>query len=136
MERGMSLIKAPKEMSAVEFVDYLINGNVLPSIPDDDAFIRVGIIKDVLKRPAPNPFTKDQIAWMREEQRNGYKYAAKDMDGNCYLFTHKPIKESHCWEIENQDHHYSDRRDGFLERVISFYDTEPLCLAEYAPLEE
>ena len=130
--------KAPKEMTAEEFVAHLeiiASREMLAKNTEGWAITLQGLRKE-LSEPAPNPFTPDQLAWMREEQRNGYKYAAKDLDGNCYLFTHKPIKEDHCWEIETQDHHYSDRRDGFLEKILSFYDSEPLLLSDYAPLEE
>jgi hypothetical protein len=130
--------KAPKDMTATEFVAHLelvASREMLAKNLEGWAITLQGLRKE-LSEPAPNPFTPDQIAWMREEQRNGYQYAAKDLDGNCYLFTHMPIKEDHNWECEKQDHHYSDRRDGFLEKVLSFYDPEPLCFADYAPLEE
>ena len=130
--------KAPKDMTATEFVAHLeivASREMLAKNLEGWAITLQGLRKELLE-PAPNPFTPDQLAWMREEQRNGYRYAAKDLDGNCYLFTHKPIKEDHCWELEKQDHRYSDRRDGFLEKILSFDDPEPLCFADYAPLEE
>lgn len=130
--------KAPKDMTATEFVGHLelvASREMLAKNLEGWAITLQGLRKE-LSEPAPNPFTPDQLAWMREEQRNGYRYAARDRDGNCYLFTQKPIKEDHCWELEKQDHRYSDRRDGFLEKILSFDDPEPLCFADYAPLEE
>lgn len=126
--------KAPKDMTVTEFVNLVERRYAVGTGCNMDAWINT--LRMIAEEPAPNPFTPDQLAWMREEQRNGYQYAAKDLDGNCYLFTHMPIKEGHNWECEKQDHHYSDRRDGFLEKVLSFYDPEPLCFADYAPLEE
>ena len=127
--------KAPKDMTATEFVEYFKEKKQVPSYGCNIKETYDFMVK-MLSEPAPNPFTPDQLAWMREEQRNGYRYAASDRDRNCYLFTHKPIKEDHCWELEKQDYHYSDRRDGFLEKILSFDDPEPLCFADYAPLEE
>ena len=128
--------KAPKDMTAVEFVEYLIARKKDEKVLDVNVYYTLEFLKGRLNEPALNPFTPDQLAWMREEQRNGYRYAARDRDGNCYLFTQKPIKEDRCWELEKQDHRYSDRRDGFLEKILSFDDPEPLCFADYAPLEE
>lgn len=128
--------KAPKDMTAVEFVEYLIARKEDEKVLDVNVYYTLEFLKGRLNEPAPNPFTPDQLAWMREEQRNGYRYAARDRDGNCYLFTQKPIKEDRCWVLEKQDHRYSDRRDGFLEKILSFDDPEPLCFADYAPLGE
>lgn len=128
--------KAPKDMNAVEFVDYLINGNVLTSIPDDDSFIQLAIIKDALKKPAPNPFTPDQLAWMREEQRMGYVCAAKDENGNVCTYTDKPDKsEKHgLWQTGGQYRRYSNK--SFLYVILSWNDKSPLYFKDYAPLEE
>ena len=128
--------KAPKDMTAVEFVEYLIARKKDEKVLDVNVYYTLEFLKGRLNEPAQNPFTPDQLAWMREEQRNGYRYAARDRDGNCYLFTQKPIKEDRCWGLEKQDHRYSDRRDGFLEKILSFDDPEPLCFADYAPLGE
>lgn len=135
--------KAPKDMTFEEGIAYsekvFKDGKESGCYSDGSLFTFAEFFEFLhrrLKEPAPNPFTPDQLAWMREEQRNGYRYAARDRDGNCYLFTQKPIKEDHCWELEKQDHRYSDRRDGFLEKILSFDDPEPLCFADYAPLEE
>ena len=126
--------KAPKDMTVEEFID-LVERRYGTKEPTNMS-VWINTLRMIADEPAPNPFAPDQLAWMREEQRNGYRYAASDRDRNCYLFTHKPIKEDHCWELEKQDHHYSDRRDGFLESILSFDDPEPLCFADYAPLEE
>lgn len=126
--------KAPKDMTVSEFIDLIAKRYLVGNGCNMDHWINT--LRMIAEEPAPNPFTPDQLAWMREEQRNGYQYAAKDLDGNCYLFTHMPIKEDHNWECEKQDHHYSDRRDGFIEKILSFYDPEPLRFADYAPLEE
>lgn len=131
--------KAPKDMTATEFVDFLINGNVLPSIPDDDSFIAVGVIKGVLEMPAPNPFTPDQLAWMRVEQMAGFLYSAVDRDGYISAYSYKPVKNKDDWGVSYLRSHCfgntSDKNPIFLEKFLSCEDEEPLCFADYAPLE-
>lgn len=131
----MIMKKAPKDMNAVEFVDYLINGGVLTSIPDDDSFIKLAIIKDALNKPAPNPFTPDQLAWMREEQKSGFEYAWCDKKGYVWCSAALPstgIIETGGWECAGC---HGVGMGSFLRRMLSSDDSEPLRFADYAPLE-
>ena len=132
----MSLIKSPKDMSAVEFVDYLINGSVLPSVPDDASFIQVRIIKDALKKPAPNPFTPDQLAVLRELQRNGFGYAAKDPCDTVFAYENEPEQdEEGYWTAEKVGGNYIELPFEFLAEALDSEDKKPLCFADCAPLE-
>ena len=87
-----------------------------------------------IKEPAPNPFTPDQIAWMREMQRSGYHYAAMDHTGITHVFGERPIQMSdYCWR--NTDSIQVFQAPKFIHGVLCVDDPEPLCFADFAPLE-
>ena len=102
-------------------------------VAHDDQFYTLRWIKNKLNEPAPNPFTPDQLAWMREEQRAGYNYAAKDCNGYVYIHTSFPKRLDYTWDsISNKK---TSAQRMFLSNVLSWNDPEPLCFADYAPLE-
>ena len=134
-ERGKNVIgqKAPKDMTAVEFVAMIEESGKSPLVSENDKFYTLGWIKNKLNEPAPNPFTPDQLAWMREEQRAGYNYAAKDCNGYVYIHTSFPQRLDYTWDsISNKK---TSAQRMFLSNVLSWNDPEPLCFADYAPLE-
>lgn len=135
----MNKPKALKDKTPAEFVAHiesvLETTMRLSQTTEEEAKLTRAIIrvmKEELERPAPNPFTPDQLATMREWQRNGYQYAAMDSDGSVYLHKDMPEKGTGRW------HNYAGyvvAKYAFLETVISWIDTEPLCFADYAPLQ-
>lgn len=129
--------KAPKDMTATEFVEHLelvASREMLAKNTEGWAITLQGIRRE-LSEPAPSPFTPDQLAWMRVEQLDGFAYAAMDFDREVRLFGAKP---------ENDGTHWNGKR-GYSEKSIGIYswlgahmihdDPEPLCFADYAPLE-
>lgn len=122
---------APKDRTPAEFVAEFEKRHGAPYDCAMTAIINT--MKEMLVEPAPNPFTPDQLAWMREEQRHGFKYAATDADGVTRLFSSVCGRdnESGTWE---GDFHCKTHAD-FLIRILCWDDPEPLCFADYAPLE-
>lgn len=98
--------KAPKDMTATEFVDFAKDRydatlKTLQSNQFMTADFFFGLLKEYASIPAPNPFTPDQIAWMREMQKAEYHYAAKDENLKVYCYEKKPSKTSDIWKAEN-----------------------------------
>ena len=135
--------KAPKDMTAPEFETYieenrqeidnhinnkLCNKGVVDIIDGIFEFMRYS-----LRKPAPNPFTPDQLAVMREFQRDEYLYCARDNNGFAHIFREKPSKCGWCWESGRD---FDVVSYDFLMNATNFNDPEPLCFADYAPLEE
>lgn len=130
--------KAPKDMKATEFVAHLeliASREMLSKGTEGWAITLQGLRKE-LSEPAPNPFTDDQLAWMREEQRNGYNYAAIDFDREVRLFEKKPMKDCTHWNKIVGSCSKSNGKGSSLSKILSVDDPEPLCFADYAPLEE
>lgn len=125
----MNKPKAPKDMTAPEFVEYL--EKTRPSMPMAERFV----LRTALDEPAPSPFTPDQLAWMRIEQLDGFAYAAMDFDREVRLFGAKPENDGTHW---NGQREYSEKSIGIYSWIGVFMtpdDPEPLCFADYAPLE-
>ena len=121
--------KAPKDMTAVEFVD----GFIAMMNDLEITIYEAENLRDYLSMPAPNPFTPDQLAWMREEQRDGYLYAATDWNKRVFLYRQRPTKHGDNWEANGG---HEPTTVSFLMDVVKRDDPEPLCFADYAPLEE
>lgn len=87
-----------------------------------------------MNEPAPNPFTPDQIAWMRVEQQDAYFYAAMDYDGEIHLFGEEPEEDGTHW---NRTDNYSGQSLGLYSWLKDFLTPGGpfLCFADYAPLE-
>lgn len=129
--------KAPKDMTATEFVAHLeivASREMLTKNLEGWAITLQGLRKELLE-PAPNPFTPDQLAWMRVEQEdNGFKYAAMNEPGIVSFFRDKPTRNINYWGTA----YGSAKRSStsFLVRMFSENDEEPFCFADYAPLEQ
>ena len=135
--------KAPKDMTFEEGIAYsekvFKDGKESGCYSDGSLFTFAEFFEFLhrrLKEPAPNPFTDDQLAWMREEQRNGYNYSAIDFDGEVRLFEKKPVKDCTHWNKITGSNSKSNGKGSALSKVLSVDDPEPLCFADYAPLEE
>ena len=129
--------KAPKDMTAVEFVAHLemiASKEMLAKNLEGWSITLQGLRKE-LSEPAPNPFTPDQLAWMREEQRSGYKYAAIDFDGEVRFFDQRPMRDCTHWNKVTGSESKTVIRIPWLAGLLSVNDEEPLCFADYAPLE-
>ena len=130
--------KAPKDMTVGEFLAFA-KDRYHATFPDDPvmtAGFMFGLLEDYASIPAPNPFTPDQLAWMRVEQRSGYNYAAIDFDGEVRLFQKKPMKDCTHWNKITGSNAKSNGKGSWLSKLLSIDDPDPLCFADYAPLEE
>ena len=131
--------KAPKDMSSSEFVDYVeahlkknledINGNVFDETVEREI---VDFLRERLEEPAPNPFTPDQIAVMRELQKSGYLYVAQDFNDEIYAYTDLPKKTDFSWTC---DKGMMEANFAFLKETLCWQDEKPLYLPDYAPLD-
>ena len=130
--------KAPKDMTAVEFVAHLeiiASREMLAKNLEGWAITLQGLRKE-LSEPAPNPFTPDQLAWMRIKQGEGYRYAAMDFDNEVRLFGEKPDNDGTHWNGQSGYIEQSIGLWSWMRDYLSTDDPEPLCFADYAPLEE
>lgn len=113
-------------MSAV--LDFLISLKNNPSPSVDGRFS----LEELLARYKQNafPLTSDQLAWMREMHRNGFRYLAQDADESVFAFMHRPIKNDNYWA----DQQYGDYIDitglGFIADLVSWEDQEPLAITD------
>lgn len=89
-----------------------------------------------MNEPAPNPFTPDQLAWMRIKQGEGYQYAAMDFDNEVRLFGEKPDNDGTHWNGQSGYIEQSIGLWSWMRGYLSSDDPEPLCFADYAPLED
>lgn len=131
--------KAPKDMTVTEFVNLVERRYAVGTGCNMDAWINT--LRLMAEEPAPNPFTPDQLAWMREEQRNGFNYAGMNCAGITFgeaveLYEKKPMKDCTHWNKISGSKSKSGGEGSWLERFLSINDPEPLCFADYAPLEE
>jgi len=128
----MNKPKAPKDMTGLELINELIArfGNVSGL---EQCTYSVEQLREIAEEPAPNPFTEDQLAWMREEQRAGLRYAAMDENGNVYMYAACPRKRENEWWYNS---YAGWQCRNFLQSVLSWEDDKPLCFADYAPLPE
>lgn len=124
--------KAPKDMTAVEFVEYLIARKEDEKVLDVNVYYTLEFLKGRLNEPAPNPFTPDQLAWMREEQRTGMNYAYKAT--NWYIFCCSEKPEMRDGNLRDLSEDHSAHKANFLTRFLDV--NEFICFADYAPLEE
>ena len=137
--------KAPKDMTAVEFVEYLVSRKEDEKVLDVNVYYTLEFLKGRLNEPAPNPFTENQIAVMLEYQKDGYKYAAKSSSGVVCVFKDKPCRVLlHANPVTRETFGSWVTRESpfevtsfeFLKKVTNWSDPEPLCFADYAPLED
>ena len=130
---------AQKDMTVNEFIDLVAKRYLVGNGCNMDAWINT--LRLIAEEPAPNPFTDDQLAWMREEQRNGYNYAGFNCAGITFgeevrLYEKKPMKDCTHWNQISGSNSKSAGKGSWLEKFLSASDPEPLCFADYAPLEE
>lgn len=91
-------------------------------------------IEKLINSPVLNPFTDDQLAWMREMQRQKLNFACANIGGGIYLSEFKPnVDESGI--VAGEWFFYLQPPKTFLREFIHSGD-EPLCFADYAPLPE
>ena len=124
--------KAPKDMTVKEFVDLVGKRYMVGNGCNMDAWINT--LRMIAEEPAKNPFTTDQLAVMRELQRNGLNYAAQDDGESTYLYCKMPTKDygAGSWDT---DENYENCPFVFLVEVLSWADPEPLCFADFAPID-
>ena len=124
--------KAPKDMTVEEFID-LVERRYGTKEPTNMS-VWINTLRMIADEPAPNPFTPDQIAWMRVEQQDAYFYAAMDYDGEIHLFGEEPEEDGTHW---NRTDNYSGQSLGLYSWLKDFLTPGGsfLCFADYAPLE-
>ena len=129
--------KAPRDMTATEFVAHLeiiASREMLSKNTEGWAITLQGLHKE-LSEPAPNPFTPDQLASMRECQRGDWNYAAMDENDVVFLYETAPsIDKDGYWEANNGS--YQESHLAFLSDVLCLDKKSIIRLADYAPLEE
>ena len=126
----MNKPKAPKDMTVDEFIDLVEKRYHTEDPTNMNSWINT--LRMIAEEPAPNPFTPDQIAWMRAMQRSGWKYATRDENCVVCVSEQQPTKWQHGWTASGG---YESIPDNFLDSVVIWDDPEPLCFADYAPLE-
>lgn len=123
--------KAPKDMTATEFVDVFAERYKdydTQMLPIACAILMRGMLKD----PAPELFTQDQLATMREYQRDGVNYAANNSGRVLLFYKNKPVSEHSCWNAPGGVSFTLPPEQSFLGRVLA--ENEVICFADYAPL--
>ena len=123
-------MKAPKDMTVSEFIDLVEKRYHTEEPTNMNAWINT--LRLIASEPAPNPFTPDQLAWMREMQRGEINYAAMDYD-KVIFFKEKPNRTNGYWATPRGRGFVSG--STFLSKFLSPDDPEPLCFADCAPLE-
>lgn len=127
--------KAPKDMTVTEFIGLVEKRYLTGNGCNMDHWINT--LRMIAEEPAPNPFTPDQLAWMREAQRSRYCFVAMDTGGNVWCYATKPFKSFDSWEEKEPDRFPIDiTQFMFFDKILSWDDPEPLCFADYAPLED
>ena len=141
--------KAPKDMTGAELIAPI--KSLLLSYVDAGVYHLADMenigeaIEERINEPAPNPFTENQIAVMLEYQKDGYKYAAKSSSGVVCVFKDKPCRVLlHANPVTRETFGSWVTRESpfevtsfeFLKKVTNWSDPEPLCFADYAPLED
>ncbi len=126
--------KAPRDRTVDEFIDLVEERYHTEEPTNMNAWINT--LRMIAAEPAPNPFTEDQLATMRELQISGFKYAAADSDLDIFAYRYKPRKSraGNEWLIEEDEADFALLPLSFLQSVLSPNDQEPLCFADYAPL--
>ena len=126
--------KAPKDMTVEEFID-LVERRYGTKEPTNMS-VWINTLRMIADEPAPNPFAPDQLAWMRIKQGEGYRYAAMDFDNEVRLFGEKPDNDGTHWNGQSGYIEQSIGLWSWMRDYLSTDDPEPLCFADYAPLEE
>ena len=132
----MIKLKAPKDMTAMEFVahlEILASREMLAKNLEGWSITLQGLRKE-LSEPAPNQFTPDQLASMRECQRGNWNYAAMDENEVVFLYETAPSMDKEgYWEANNGC--YQESHLAFLSDVLCLDKKSFICFADYAPLE-
>ncbi|NCC85301.1 MAG: hypothetical protein EOM03_14410 [Clostridia bacterium] len=124
---------APKDMTVEAFIDLVEKRN--HSIKPMNMNAWINTLRMIAEEPAPNPFTADQLAWMRQEQKSGFLFAWSDAKGYIWCSVAKPsekVIETGGWECAGC---HGAGMGTFLRWHLHPDDPEPLCFADYAPLE-
>ena len=122
--------KAPKDMTATEFVE----GFIAFMNKRDTTIYDEENLRDYLSMPAPNPFTPDQLATMREYQRSGMNYVANNSGVALLFYKTKPYLEDNVWRPSEKFVMSKKPSLSFLGTSLGY--NEVICFADYAPLEE
>lgn len=131
--------KAPKDMMAEEFVNFAQERyESTPKNAGSDGMLSsvymFELLREYLTLSAMNPFTPDQLSWMREEQKSGFEYAWCDKKGYVWCSAAQPsvgVIETGGWECAGC---HGVGLGSFLQRILSADDPAPLCFADFAPL--
>ena len=132
--------KAPKDMTFEEGIAYsekvFKDGKESGCYSDGSLFTFAEFFEFLhrrLKEPVPNPFTPDQLAVMREYQRNGINFAVNN-NRVLLFYADEPKLEDHVWKSKKEPLFTISTDLSFLGKELAILDT--ICFADYAPLEE
>ena len=125
--------RAPKDTAISELLELIDSGRTagLGSLVSRWA----ETLRIISRIPAPNPFTDNQIAWFGVMRECGMEYAAMDVFNFVTVYEKKPVKQGASW-LFNDGGVLVMPKSSFLNKVLTSDDPEPLCFADYAPLEE
>ena len=125
--------KAPKDMTVDEFIDLVEKRYHTVEPTNMNAWINT--LRMIAEEPAPNPFTPDQLAVLRELQRSGMSYAAMDEGGGIYFYKNEPhVDNLGDWLDDNAG--CFDSCFSFLADALSDEDNPIIRFADYAPLDD
>ena len=131
--------KAPKDMTFEEGIAYsekvFKDGKESGCYSDGSRFTFeefFDFLHRRLKEPAPNPFTPDQLAVMREYQRNGINFAVNN-NRVLLFYADEPKREDHVWRSKKEPLFTISPELSFLGKELAILDV--ICFADFAPLE-
>ena len=130
----MNKPKAPRDMSVEAFIDLVEKRYHAEEPTNMNAWINT--LRMIAEEPAQNPFTPDQLATMRELQRNGFGYAAKDPCDTVFAYENEPEQdEDGYWTAEKTGGNCIKLPFEFLAEALDSEDKKSFCFADYAPLD-
>ena len=91
--------------------------------------------KNVIKLPKKKEFTDDELCILRNIDKE-YKWIAKDIDGDLWIYTNKPKKEydrywKDCSSSKSLSFEPLDIFKNSLFTEIEWEDEEPICIDDY-----
>ena len=95
--------------------------------------------ENIIKLPKKKQFTDDELCILRNIDKE-YKWIAKDIDGDLWIYTNKPKKEydrywKDCSSSKSLSFEPLDIFKNSLFTEIEWEDEEPICIDDYVDRE-
>ena len=95
--------------------------------------------ENIIKLPKKKQFTDDELCILRNIDKE-YKWIAKDIDGDLWIYTNKPKKEydrywKDCSSFKSLSFEPLDIFKNSLFTEIEWEDEEPICIDDYVDRE-